>query len=514
VNDIKALYLYNREHKLFHWSEKSSPLATSADNFDFKTLIDEEIGVEFRNWKRFNEEIKTVEEFYECYWKAYWFLDGEPGAVLSSSIYNKRVLWRKGGHCYNFKKSMEPVTAAAMPKSEQELNFYLKYYKGGMCYVNPFYVNKHLHSIGSADKKTCHLASMVSRKYPLKGFIEVDPKHFDYVEQDTENTAFIATICFKKLRHKISSILPDLSYDFGKPIVRNNEPTDEWIVNIIDPDWEWFQKNYSWEDAKVMKLMVGEKTYLPKDCIKYFIILFNEKDEQLRETFERTLAKLQTEYIYGNSIKRLFYEYEANLNEEGEIDINSTKVPTFEEKCELLKKRILPLQLGIWTVAYSRRDIWRAIEIVGPDKSGCGDTDSSKGMFGPEMVSVLNKRINEEFREAERHLGFKLPEQLGRWQYEYTADDFKVVCRKWYIYRANGKVHFRAAGAQLDVLEQWVKEHEETVFEDFSQSMKIEGLFKRDVYDFKKNEIKKKELDYFTDAFIIENLRYIEQEEV
>lgn len=512
TNDIKALFLYSKEQHVFKWSENSKPIANSMDSFDFLTLVDEEIKIEFRSWKRFDEKINDVEEFYRAYWTAYNYLGTRPGPVLSGTIFHGRVMYRSDGHCFNFKKSMAPVNLAALPKTEEELDFYLKYFRGGMCYVNPFYVNQTFESIGSADKKTCHLGSMVSRKYPLKGFINVNPEYFDYVESDSENTAFIATICFKNLRHKNSSLLPDLAYNFGKPIVRNSEPTGEWVIKINDADWEWFKENYSWEDAKVDKLLVGEKVYLPKDCIKYFIKLFNEKDLEEKETIQRKLAKGQTEYLYGNSIKRLYYEFEAEL-EEGEVKISSVGNLSFEDKIEILKKRPLPLQLGIWTVAYSRRDIWRAIQIVGPDKSGYGDTDSTKGMFGPEMIPALNIEINREFKKAEDYLGFKLPEQLGRWCYEYTADKFKVVSRKWYIYMIGKEIHFRAAGAQLDVLEKWVEEHRETIFEDFSTTMKVEGLFKIPKYDFKKGEVKVKDLDYFTDAYIIENSMYTDRED-
>lgn len=525
VNDLKALYIYNRNCGCYHWTNDSRPIANSPEAIDFLSLVDNENGVEFRYWKKLNPDAETVEEIYRNFWEAYQFFGSAPSASISSDVFNKRVLWRNDGMCANAKRSMSRVVEACIPQTEEELDFYINYDRGGLCYINPFMAEKELHIVGSADKKSCHLGSMVSRKYPISGFQPCDVKWFEEVEKDSENTAFIAHMFIKGLRKRNDSVLPDLQFHYGRELVIDNEISDIWEIRINEVDWEWFKENFEWKEARIKDLLVCKKDYLPKDFIKFAIKLFSEKDKEEKETFRRYLAKQQTELIYGNSIKRLYYDYSAQIDENGEVVVDKSSVKihdddkdedivvkvddlTFKMKQQLLGKRPMPLQLGIWTVAYSRLDIWKAIKMIGEDKIAYGDTDSSKGFFTKEFCDVLNEEINENFRKAENYYGLKLPKELGRWVYEYTATRFRIGGRKWYLYETEKEgIKVKAAGANIKVLEEYCRNNE-NIWNEFSSRMEVEGIHSKVSYNFKKNMITTEEKSYMPFTMSVENEIY------
>lgn len=532
VNDIQAFYIINEYQKLFKWSNNSKIIAQNKNNIDFIKLVDDELKIELRSWKRLNNDpdVNSVEEIRNNYWQAWNFLGEAPGANMSSTIFSKRVMWRKDGRCANFRLAMKPIIAASLPKTEEELNFYFNYDRGGMCYINPFAVDKSLHNVvGSADKKSCHLGSMVSRKFPLSGFTECDVKYFDEVYKDNENTAFIAAIMMKNLRPKNSSILPDYRYRYGKQIVKNCEPTGWWQIKINEIDWGWFKDNFEWKEMEITKLLVGRKDYLPKDVVKWLLKLFSEKDKEVKGSFPYHLAKMQTELNYGNSIKRLYYNYSAAFDENGDIVVNEEIVKikndkgetiekkvselTFEDKLHMLSQRYLPVSLGVWTVSYSRRDIWRAIQVIGPDKSFYGDTDSTKGILDETDCDRLNVEINKDFASAEKHYGFTFPKELGRWCFEYKADIFRIAGRKWYIYKLADGIHFRAAGGNMKVIRKLIEDLDDKIFDIYSTKIEVEGLFKHNKYNFKDNEIIVEQQSHMPQMMTAENEIYVYDKE-
>lgn len=481
---VKLLYILNKNGNWFEFGD-GRLTSSGPSNFDFFTLKTKDETIEFREWDNWFKDIETCKEFYQSFYCTMDYLkcyDVEKFGLytLSNDCFRKGIIYRYDDFIgYDFKTAMAPIIKRAIPKDESILDFYENYWRGGMAFYNPFIKDKVYNNISSFDKKSCHLAAMIFEKFPLTDFEEVEPKYWKDVQDDFEDTAFIADLYFDGLRPKNSSILPDLRWRFG---MTNSE--DVWFIRINEVDWKWFKNEYEWNKAYISKLWVAQKTYLPKGVVKSLLKLYEEKESYEKGDIRRTLAKQCTELPYGQSIKRLFYEYDAKI-EEGEVVITKNPEPSFEEKQEILAKRRLPLQLGIWTVSYSRLDIWKASNIVGLDHTFYTDTDCIKTDKKQEIQVYLNKEIEEKARLAqERYPSIEIPKNLGRWDYEYKADEFIVAGLKWYAFSSNGTIKFKAAGAQLDILKNWFRNNS---IDKFNTKLEVDQLFKTIKYDLTKN---------------------------
>lgn len=482
--DLKLLYILNKNNNWFQFGD-GRLTSSGPTNFEFFTLKTSDETIEFREWNNWFKDTETCEEFYNNFYCTMDYLKcydiGKFGTyTLSNDCFRRGVNYRYEDFVgCDFRTAMKPIVKQCIPKNEDTLEFYENYWRGGMAFYNPFVKDKVYSDISSFDKKSCHLAAMIFEKFPLTDFEEVDLRYWQEVQKDFEDTAFIAQLYFEDLKPKNSSILPDLRWRFG---MTNSEGL--WSIKINEIDWAWFKNEYQWKKAYIANLKVAQKSYLPKGMIKALLKLYEEKEGYKKGDIKRTLAKQCTELPYGQSIKCLFYEYDARL-EDGEVVIEKQSEPSFEEKQVILAKRNLPLQLGIWTVSYSRLDIWKASNIVGTAHTFYTDTDCIKTDKGPEIQNILNSEIDKKASLAQKRFpSLVIPKNLGRWDYEYNSEKFIIAGLKWYAYQTNNIIKFKAAGAQLNTLENWFKANP---IENFNTKLEVEQLFKTVRYDLTKN---------------------------
>lgn len=504
--DVKLLYVLNKNGKFFEFGEGRLS-SNGPGNFDFFTLKTKDETIEFREWNNWFDKIDDCKQFYinfYCtmnYFKTY---DIEKFGLytLSNDCFRRGIKYRKDDYINLKLLTMREYVKRCVPQDEFTLEFYENYWRGGMAFYNPFFKDKVHNNITSFDKKSCHLATMIFEKFPLTDFVDVDLTYWKEVEANFDITAFIAEMKFEGLKQKSSSILgADVIWRFG-----GADKNGDWWIRINDIDWQWFREEFEWKKAYICNLKVAQKSYLPKDMVSFLLKLYEEKEAAEKGTVERIIAKQCTELCYGQSIKRLYYEYDAELDEEGEVKITQNPEPSFKEKQDILAQRNLPLQLGIWTVSYSRLDIWKAANLVGACATVYCDTDCIKTTKGSELQSFLNKEIEQKAAMAQKRFSkLSIPKNLGRWDYEYTADEFIVAGLKWYAYKIDSTIKFKAAGAQLDTLEKWFKTHE---IEEFNTKMEIDGLFKLVKYDLDKNYAKITYNNYFNDYMMSEQMLY------
>lgn len=483
---VKLLYILNKNTKMFEFGDGSLS-STGLGNYDFFSLRTKDETIEFREWDNFFDKVDDCEDFYNKFYCAMEYfkcynVSNFGKFTLSNDCFKRGVQWNYSDFIgYGIKTSMRKIVEKCIPKDPFVLEFFEEYWRGGMAFYNPFFKDQVYKNITSFDKKSCHLAAMVFEKFPLTDFTEIDPTYWFEVEKDFEETAFIAEMKFEGLVQKNSSVVSkDAIWRFGFMDKDSN-----WWIKINEIDWKWFKEEFKWDKAYIGNLYVAQKTYMPKDFVKSMLKLYEAKEQAKKGTIWRQLAKQCTELPYGQSIKRLSYGFDAQLDENGDVVVTQVEEPTFEEKQEALSKRIFPLQLGIWTVSYSRLDIWKATNLAGSSNTVYCDTDCIKVTKGTELQFFLNKEIEEKAKLAARRFpNLEIPKNLGRWDYEYTAERFIVAGIKWYAYEAQGKLGFKAAGAQLDVLEKWFKTNS---LEKFNTKMDIDGLFKTVKYDEEKH---------------------------
>ena len=507
VKGVKLFYILNKNHELFKFTDGKLK-SDGNKNYDFFTLTSGNI--EFREWNNWFDKIDDCEEFFNYFYTAMNYLNQTNLEVygiytLSHAAYKYGLLWRYDDFIgLNTDKAMKPVVERCVPKDEFILNFYENYYRGGLAFYNPFAKDIVLSNVLSADKKSCHLGAMVMERFPLDDFQEIEPKYFNEVENDFEDTAFIAQFRFKNLRKEnFSSIPTNIMYQFGG----YSDVDGNWEFCLNEIDWKWFKNEFTWKKVQVSKLYVAQKKYLPKDVIKAFCKLYEEKEQYPKGTAARAVAKQITELPYGQSIKKTEYEYNAEIDENGEVVITKNNPLSFKQKQAILVKRRFPLQLGIWTVSYSRLDIWKSLQIATPEKTIYCDTDCNKNLWDKSIVDRLNAEIEAKVARVKTYCNIDLPLTIGRWDYEYTADEFIVSGIKWYAYKCNGETRFKAAGAQLDVVRNWFKTHDIT---DFNSQMECEQMFSTIKYDLKNNVATINYSNYFSEIFMGEQKLYSE----
>lgn len=490
VKNVKIIHLLNNNSNVFTWDTKKTKMfATSFTKFDFFKLVTENNQIEFREWNRYFEKETECFEFYKHMFLLMAYLKkhdiqyiGVYGLSHDAYKYGFCYRWNDfiGKHTSEFKKK---YMYKCIPQNEEILKFYETYDRGGLTLYNPFVKDRIMKNVSSYDKKSCHLATMVLEKFPMEDFKSVPPEYFNQAIKMSDKISWIAEVGFKNLRKKHDSILPEMMYRLGGYGDENNN----WRFEINDVDWIWFSQDYEWDDRVIFKLWYANKSLISKKLAVPLLKLFEEKDIQVKGSIARDIAKALTEQPYGKSIQKLEYPYEAVFNEEGEVDIAERDPLSFEEKQEELMTRRLPPQLGIWTVSYSRLDIWKAAQLIGVDKTFYADTDSVKGIISQEIIDVLNKEIDDKRRIAEKAYHITIPKELGKWVFEYKADKFKVVGLKWYAYETNGELHYKAAGAQTNILDEWFKTHD---INDFNSKIEVDGLFKFVKYDYKHGYVK------------------------
>ena len=507
VKDVKLLFIVNGNEQNYVFTD-GKLRSEGLNNFDFFTLQSENI--EFREWNNLFKDCENCEEFVKSYYYAtkYFNYDNvEKFGVytLSHDAYKHGLLWRYADYIgVDTHRAMAPIVKKCIPKDEFVLNFYETYYRGGMTFYNIFMKDRIMKDVVSYDKKSCHLAAMCMERFPLTDFVEIDVSYFKDVVNDFDNTAFIADLYFEDLHQKPESYVSNNTiYQFGG----HEDVNGIWNIRINEIDWKWFKEEFSWRRAAIKKLYVAPKSYLPTNVIRAFVKLYEEKEIQIKGSLARTFAKQVTELPYGQSIKRLEYEYEAEITEEGVVEVRQNDELSLEEKQKVLAKRRFPLQLGIWTVSYSRLDIWKSVQITGADKCVYCDTDCNKSICDPSIVKELNKEIEDKCKQVKKICNVDLPNTMGRWAFEYKADEFVVTGIKWYAYTLNGQKYFKAAGAQLDKVTEWFKTHE---LKDFNAKAEIDGLFKTVEYNIKKGYAKISYNSYFCEQFISEQKLYYE----
>lgn len=487
--NIKLLYILNKNVKAFDFSEESKIKAIGPKEFDFFTLRTTDNRIEFRNWNNFFNKIDDCEEFSINFAAAMDYfkcnnLEKFGVFTLSHDAFKRGVKWRYEDYVgYGIYSSMRKIVSDCVPKQIDTYEFYDNYWLGGMAFYNPFSKDAVLSNICSFDKKSCHLASMVFEKFPLTDFEEIDLQYWKEVQEDFDNTAFIAQFLFKDLSQKPESTMSqDVIGRFGHPDLDGN-----WLITINEVDWKWFKEEFEWREAYICGLKIAQKSFLPKNFIQSLLVLYEEKELYKKEDIRRTFAKQCTELPYGQSIKKTTYLYEGRLDEEGNVVIEASDEKTsLKEIRKVLEKRLMPMQLGVWTVAYSRLDIWKATKLAGAKETIYCDTDCIKTTRSREFQTTLNEEIEQKAKAAQKRFpSLVIPQNLGRWTFEYCADEFIVAGIKWYAYSVDNKIHFKAAGAQLDVLKEWFKDKE---LKDFNTKLEVEGLYKPQVkYDLKKN---------------------------
>lgn len=398
-----------------------------------------------------------------------------------------------------------------LPKDQDELDLYLRVYKGSYYFNNPNYIGKEIQNVRMLDISSSHSGFMIRKRYPYDGAkkVETQEEAFDIIDKGFY--AWIAQIEFFNLRAKTS--LPIDLRQFGYK-EKNN-----WILILTNVHWDTFKKLFGADNIEIKNFRYYQKKELQKNYAVMLNELYEDKEryKNNEDEFVRGIFKFRTELPFGQSIKmplsHIKVRYNEDLNEFEKVRVGEED---FEETLKTLKRYALPLQIGIWTAAYSWSEEIEMILRIGIDNVIYGDTDCVVFQDNQEIVKLIedyNREINKEVHSIEMRRYHKVNEKLGRWQDKGIFDRFKAIGIKWYLTSKNSKLDVKAAGADNSVLIEWLKQ-QENPFESFNKEMEVEGLFKNVFLDYKNKTVRikkesfmgeqlQKEFDDKTNGFVI-----------
>ena len=224
----------------------------------------------------------------------------------------------------------------------------------------------------------------------------------------------------------------------------------DWLeISIADPDFDVIMQEYDYDSITFYDFYHCRYGRLPKPLREEIQKFYRDKTElkgvEGQELFYM-LQKAKLNSIYGMSCQRPVkqtIDFIDGLWIEQEL-------PEQELLAKNTAKAFLVYSWGVWTTAHARRELEKAINIVGPERFVYCDTDSVKFIDdGKVSFNAYNEsRKRDSIKNggvAEDPAGHK--HYLGVYENEGTYKRFITMGAKKYAYEdAAGELHITVAG--------------------------------------------------------------------
>lgn len=362
-----------------------------------------------------------------------------------------------------------------LPQDQDELNLFLEIYKGSYSFLNPKFVGKTIENVKGYDISSSHSGFILRKKYPSStGERITDIKEiYNIINEDWY--AWIGRIEFVDLYEKFE--LPIDLRQFG--YINEN---DNWELILTNAHWKIFKRLFGTKTIIPIEFYKYENKELARNYAKMVNDLYEEKEfyKKSNDSFVKGIFKFRTELPFGQSIKAPQFHQAVIYNEEtNQFEKFKLTDQPFEEIIGRLKKYALPMQIGIWTAAYSWAEEVNMILDLGVENVVYGDTDCVRFIGDLDcVIEAHNKEIDKEVNNiSKKRIMLETNTKLGRWQDEGIFSQFKAIGIKWYLFIDNGKLEVKAAGANKDKLLDWLNA-QGNPFEEFNKEMYVPQLFK------------------------------------
>ena len=482
VNKKQVIYVKNLDWFIqialnFISFEKRSFFANQDMVFYYIELTDK---IELRNWNNFWKKVEEPEEFlkrlnicrrtFKVDCKNELSFDNHFKFTLAKDMWEdiKYKYYLKSEWSTNFVETL-------LPQNDDEWLQMNQLDKASFYYCNDEYYNKRAVNVKCYDISSSHLSLLARKKYPSSTFkrAETIEEALDVIQK--KFYCWHGQFWFKKLQYKQNFPIDLTRFGF-----MDEEGICNWYLTLTNIDIEWFKQVFSWEGCACLTLYYAEQKELCKNYVRMFDELYEAKAVQKKGTFAKEIFKFRAELPFGQPIKAVDYCGKTIYNEKtNEFEVIEEEEKTIEQVQMKLRQRGMPIYVSLWCVAYSRLEFINVLLKIGLDKVIYGDTDSVKfiGNEGIKIIEEHNKEIDEEFNRINKKRNMKLNEKLGKWCDEGSVDCFKSIGVKWYLTSKSDEIEVKAAGAQMNALEPWLKECKDP-FSKFNLKMKCFGLFK------------------------------------
>ena len=395
---------------------------------------------------------------------------------LTSTGYVRRDCVRALKPNYLFIKEMMP--------DERQYRLLRQAFRGGNTHANRNFVGKILDNVISYDIASSYPTQQLTEKFPMKPFQWLNPSRctidrvFNMIglgyavigvykfknfrlKDKREPIPYVALAKTRTVLHADDNSLSDRF----KTKVDNGRILEAYYceMTLTEVDLEIVLEQYTFDEMAVSDVMMAQKDYLPKDyrevILKYFknkTALKGDDSEEGKYLYQKSKESLNG--IYGMSAQNpvtedVFYIVNSDDPKDEELKKLGAEYSqsgydtlTHEEIDKKLQSAKFPYQWGVYTTAYARAQLQRAIKAAGASIVYC-DTDSIK-CVGKVDISGLN---DEQLKKAKRAGAVAKDKKgdshyIGIFENDGYYDRFITQGAKRYAYETDGHIGITVAG--------------------------------------------------------------------
>lgn len=331
-------------------------------------------------------------------------------------------------------------------------------FRGGNTHANRHYANTILENITSYDRVSSYPDVQINELFPMSPWIREENVTADRACRIIfkHKRAALMRVGFSNIRLKnplwgCPYIPKHKCRNLGQHYNDNGRILwADWLeISIADPDFDIIMQEYDYDSITFYDFYHCRYGRLPKPLREEIQKFYRDKTElkgvEGQELFYM-LQKAKLNSIYGMSCQRPVKQtidfidglwLEQDLPEQELLAKNNAKA-------------FLVYSWGVWTTAHARRELEKAINIVGPERFVYCDTDSVKFIDdGKVSFNAYNEsRKRDSIKNggvAEDPAGRK--HYLGVYENEGTYKRFITMGAKKYAYEdAAGELHITVAG--------------------------------------------------------------------
>ena len=359
-----------------------------------------------------------------------------------------------------------------MKPDERQYKLLRKAFRGGNTHANMMFAGKIINDVNSYDIVSCYPTQQLTQRFPMKPFKWLDcrltlDRVFKFIGL---GYAVVGLYQFKGLRlKKKKTPIPYLSLsrtdslmireveENGKirkiPCVKldNGRILESYYteVALTEIDLEIVLQQYIYDEINICSCMVSQKDFLPEEYRNVIQEYYNNKtklkgDDTDNGLYLYTKSKNMLNSVYGMSATDPIHQ--EILYKGGAYSRSSYETMTDEEKEKALKTAPFPYQWGVYTTAYARQQLQKAIDLCGDKVIYC-DTDSVK-VKGSVTIDRLN---NEQLQKAIRAGAYADDRNgkrhyIGLFEQDAYYNRFITQGAKRYAYEKDGHIGVTVSG--------------------------------------------------------------------
>ena len=344
-----------------------------------------------------------------------------------------------------------------MKPDERQYRLLRKAFRGGNTHANRAYAGKIVDDVTSYDIVSCYPTQQLTMRFPMKPFRWLDERLtldriFKFIGL---GYAVVGLYQFKGLRLKNKKTpIPYIS--LGRCEALNWKLDNGRVLEceyceiaLTEIDLEIVLKQYTFDEIGIMECMVAQKDYLPAE---YRAVIQEYYDNKTRLKGDDTD---QGQYLYVKSKNMLNSVYGMSATDPIHQEIRYYRgvyrrsgydSMTQEEIAKALKSSPFPYQWGVYTTAYARSQLQKAIDLCG-DKILYCDTDSVK-VIGTAPIDKLNGDQQKKAVRASAYADDMHGKRhyIGLFEIDGHYDRFITQGAKRYAYEKDGHINVTVSG--------------------------------------------------------------------